>query len=52
MLKWKGSNEFDVHEYDSASFQKFTPLLKHYICKVTNDKDRFVRKIGSQASEN
>ena len=52
MLKWKGINEFDVHEYASASFQKFTPLLKNYICKVTNGKDRVMRKMGSQASEN
>ena len=52
MLKWKGSNEFEFHEYASASFQKFTPLLKHYICKVTNGKDRVMRKMGSQASEN
>ena len=52
MLKWKGSNEFDVHEYASVSFQKFTPLLKHYICKVTNGKYRVVRKMGSHASEN
>ena len=51
MLKWKGSNEFDFHEYASASFQKLTPLLKHYICKVTNDKDIVVRKMGSHASE-
>ena len=52
MLKWKGSNEFEFHEYASASFQKFTPLLKQYICKLTNDKDRFVRKFGSHANEN
>ena len=52
MLKWKGSNEFEFHEYASASIQKFTPLLKCYICKVTNGKDRVVRKMGSQASKN
>ena len=52
MLKWKGNNEFEFHEYTSASFQNFTPLLKHYICKVTNGKDRVVRKMVSQASEN
>ena len=52
MLKWKGSNEFEFHEYASASFQKVTPLLKCYICKVTNGKDGVVRKMGSQASEN
>ena len=52
MLKWKGSNEFEFHEYASASFQKFTPLLKCYICKVTNGKDRFVRKMAPQTSEN
>ena len=52
MLKWKGSNEFEFHEYASASIQKFTPLLKRYICKVTNGKDRVVRKMGSQASKN
>ena len=44
-------NEFDFHEWAIASFQKITPLLKRYICKVINDKDRFVRKMGSQASE-
>ena len=47
----EGQNEFEFHEYASASFQKFTPLLKHYICKVTNGKDIVVRKMGSQASE-
>ena len=52
MLKWKGSNEFELHEYASASFQKFIALLKLYICKVTNGKDRVMRKMGSQASEN
>ena len=52
MLKWKGSNEFEFHEYASASFQKFTPLLKRYICKVTIDKDRVVRKMGPWDSEN
>ena len=52
MFKWKGSNEFEFHEHASASFQKFTPLLKRCICKVTNGKDRVVRKMGSQASEN
>ena len=52
MLKWKGSNEYEFHEQASAFFQNFTPLLKYYICKVTNGKDRVVRKMGSQASEN
>ena len=52
MLKWKGSNEFEFHEQASESFQKFTPLLKRYTCKVTSDKDRVMWKMGSHASEN
>ena len=51
-MKWKGSSEFEFHEYASASFQKITPLLKRYICKVTNGKDRVMRKMWSQYSEN